>query len=127
MRFLLRAITRSYVQKLIVLLIADLLLFTKTNATNVSSITLVVGFVLLVITAYYISKGFLALLAFYGIRAKRPNYLALSISTIIGGLLALQSVGQLGVHDVIVVVLLAILAYFYSSYNSSVKRSSGDK
>jgi uncharacterized membrane protein YdbT with pleckstrin-like domain len=126
MRFLLRAITQGYIQKLIALLIIDALLFTNTNATNVSSITLVIGFVLLVMTTYYLTKGFLVLVAFYGIRAKRPNYLALSISTIIGGLLALQSVGELGLHDVIVVVLLGTLAYFYSSYNSSTKRSSGD-
>jgi high-affinity Fe2+/Pb2+ permease len=122
MKFIFKAFTKSNIQKLVILLLVDGLLFCNTNARNVSSIFLIVGFGLLLMTIFYIWLGLLSLLSFYGLVIHRPHYLALCLSILSGGLLALQSVGELSPHDIAVLVPISLLVYFYSSYSSSAKR-----
>jgi hypothetical protein len=98
------------------LFLVDLLLFSLTNATNVPSFLLIVGFIAMVVTIYFISFGLLKLASIYGIRIKRRRRSALYISALVGGLLALQSIDELSWHDTLVWLPLLLLAYLYSSY-----------
>jgi hypothetical protein len=122
MKFIFKAFTKSYVQKLLLLLLIDWALFCNTNARDVLSIVLIVGFAFLLMTVFYIWLGLLSLVNFYGFRIARPHYLAISLTVLSGGLLALQSVGELSPHDIAVLIPISLIVYFYSSYNSSSKR-----
>jgi hypothetical protein len=104
------------------LLAADGLLFGLSHPQRVPSFILGVAFVLLVITLYQIVLGLLMIANWYGLpgRAHRRRQARL-LTGVIGGLIALQSIGELGVRDILVAVPLALLAYLYISYGKSGK------
>jgi hypothetical protein len=126
MTIVLKALGQEYIQKLVTLLIIDIIFYTSSDAQNVSSLILMIGFILVLISTYYICRAILGTIALYGIKFKRPTYLSFYASIVLGSLLALQSVGELSPHDIVVLLPIGILAYLYSSYGSSPKRSSTD-
>ena len=120
---LFRLIGRQTVAGL-VLVAADALFFTTTNPNKVASSVLIVGFVLVALTIYGLLRVMLAAAAFYGLPLKnRGRRIALlsGISTAIG--VALQSLGELTLRDVIVLILLTGLVYVYTSYGRDQKRA----
>jgi predicted membrane protein len=118
MRLILKILAKGLFQKLIALLALDCLLYFSTNARNVASLILIVGFVLLLATSYYIFYGLIAISQLYGFKVHHQNRLALSLTGVFGALIALQSVGELSPHDVIVLLPLGLIAYLYSSYGA---------
>jgi hypothetical protein len=112
---------------LALVLLLDAILFGSINARTTSSLFLMAGFVLLLATLYYVLRGLLALAGFYGFKVKRPRYLAFYMSGILGCLIALQSIGELGSRDAAVLLPLGLLAYLYTSYGNSSKRLSGSE
>lgn len=107
-----------HLQKLIILLVLDVALWGTTDARSVSSLVLMLGFLLLLATTYYLLYELLALARFYGTAFKHQQRLALSLTGVIGCLVALQSVGELSPRDAAVLVPIGLLAYFYSSYGA---------
>jgi len=79
---------------------------------------LIIGFVLLMVTAYQVYKLLLSLLNLYGLGFRQQSRLAAYLTLFTGLLVALQSIGQLAPRDVLVLMLLSVIAYFYSGYNS---------
>jgi hypothetical protein len=116
MQFINRFIRRRHAWPIISLIIIDLCLFTATNAASVTSFMLIVGFVLLAVTLYYLIYGLLSLAGFYGVAIKQKRRPALYLTFLGGGLIALQSIGELSSRDIAVILPLAVLGYLYVSY-----------
>jgi len=100
------------------LLVADGLVFGMTDAGKVASFLLVVGFLLLIATIYCLFYGILAFARLYGLPIKRKRRLAGSLTGLTGCLVALQSVGELNIRDVLVLLPLVTIGYVYSFYGT---------
>lgn len=94
----------------------DAIVFGLTNADTVPSFMMMVAFLLLVATLYYTFRAGFRLVRAYGLTFKRERRIALYLTGVSAGLLALQSIGELGQRDVLILLPLAVLAYLYSSY-----------
>ena len=111
--------SHRYIKALVMggLLLADGLFFNMTNPNTVPSWALIVGFVLVSTTVYSLFTGICQLGSFYGlwsgVNAKRIARL-LGISS--GIAIALQSLGELSLRDVVVLLLLTAIAFVYISY-----------
>lgn len=112
-------------RRLLYLLTLDIALFGATNATTAPSFVVMVGFVCLAVTSYYLIYGLIGLSGFYGLNITRKRTLALYLTIVTGGLLALQSIGELGSRDVLVVLPLAVVGYLYSAYAKTSRRNLG--
>lgn len=100
-----------------VLLLADGLFFAKTDPQEISSVAIIGAFVLVAATAYVAVLYLLKLPEWYGIElGTRNRRVALTVSAAICSLLAMRSVNQLGMRDVMVLVPLSCIAYFYLHY-----------
>ena len=120
-----RSIARNkHFRQLICLLIADFLVFGLTDAQAVPSIMLMVGFLLLAATIYSLTNGILTFSKLYGLSIKNKQRLSASITGLVAGLIALQSIGQLNSRDIFVLLPLVALAYLYGLYLQMGKTSS---
>lgn len=104
------------------LLIMDAVVFGSKDADRVASFILIIGFLLLLTTFYYAAYGLLAFARLYGLPIKRKRRLAGSVTGLVGCLVALQSVGELNVRDVLVLLPLVIIGYIYSFYSTDSSR-----
>lgn len=104
-------------------LIMDMAFFTKTSASKVAPIVLILGFVLLVLTCYELIYGLLSVARLYGLPVRYKQRLAVYLSGVLGLILALQSIGELTPRDVLVLLPLATLGYIYGVYVTTHKRS----
>src|SRR5579884_4230692 len=104
--------------RLAAIIILDLLLFGGSNAAEVSSWVLIVALLALAATIYQLVYSLLSLLSWYGLKVRRRRRLSFWITAVIGGLLALHSIGELGPRDVAVLLPLAAVAYLYSAFVS---------
>jgi hypothetical protein len=104
--------------QLIVLLFAvDGIIFGLTDPQQVPSIMLAGGFLLLAITLYQLLLGLLQAANWYGLPgSKHRKRQARTLTGLVSGLIALQSIGELGSRDVLVLLPLAFVAYLYISY-----------
>lgn len=98
------------------LLIIDSLLFCLTDPANVPSFMLITGFLLVATSFYYLVRALIRASGLYGVKVPHPRRLALIITAISGGLLALQSMGELTGRDIVVLLPLLALSYLYVSY-----------
>lgn len=98
------------------LLIADMIFFGATDATKVAPYAVIIGFILLTLTCYWAVRGLLALSRLYGLNIKRSRSLSYYLTAVISGLLALQSIGDLGGFDLIVLLPLITVGYIYMTY-----------
>ncbi len=106
-----------HVAAALALLLADCLFFTMTNPNQVPSALLIVGFVLVALSIYGLLRGFLAMLVFYGLPlGGHERRLALYIGLAVALGVALQSLGELSPRDIVVLSLLSVIAYVYTSY-----------
>ncbi len=119
-----KIVSRSHFWSLTGLLAADTILFTATDPQEVPSIILIVGFLLLTATLYYFVRALLAVARWYGLLPSDSHRrrLARVITGLTAGLVALQSIGQLSIRDVLVLLPLTLLAYLYITYGRANKR-----
>ena len=111
---------RSKLRYFIALLIVDAMFFGLTDPAEVPSFALIIGFLLFTITLYQLIKGLFVLGSWYGLRFnKQQKRFARIVTGVIAGLIALQSMGQLGQRDILVLIPLALVAYLYMSYGRS--------
>lgn len=104
-------------RKLVGLVAIDGFIFGLTNARNVPSWGLIVGFLLLVATFYYLISGLLSLTKLYGLVLKRRRRLTVILTGLVSGLVALQSIGELNLFDILVLLPIMAIGYIYSAYN----------
>lgn len=119
MSFLTQLIKRLHFWRISGLLLADVLVFGMTNPNDTLSFMLIVGYVLLCITLYYLLDACLSLSRLYGAPLKHKKRFLRSAVLLISGLVALQSIGQLSSRDVLVLAPLSILFYLYIAYTRS--------
>lgn len=105
------------------LLVLDMILFSSTNATKVPSPVSIIGFVLLVLTIYGAISCLLSLGRLYGIRVPGQRQMAIYASVLLGGMLALQSIGELDKRDIWVWLPLIVIGYVYSAYVKTGRRN----
>lgn len=108
-------VNRHFLQ-LAVLLIIDAAVFGGTDPQRVPSFMLIVGFLFFTATIYRILGSLLAIPGLYGISLKHKRRLQRVATGLVAGLTALQSIGQLSSRDVMVLSLLALLLFLYTSY-----------
>jgi hypothetical protein len=98
------------------LLIIDSLVFGLTDPNKVPSFMLIVAFLLVAATLYCVTRVFIRVSRIYGFKVSHPRRLALILTSISGGLIALQSMGELTGRDMLVLLPLIVLSYLYVSY-----------
>jgi uncharacterized membrane protein YfhO len=123
MSFLTQRIKQVHFWRISLLLAADGLVFGATNPNDTASFMLIVGFILLCATVYYLLDGLLTLTKLYGIPLRHKKRFLKSMTLLISGLAALQSLGQLSSRDVLVLAPLSVLLYLYIAYSRSAKQS----
>ena len=102
------------------LLLADGLFFDLTNPNRVPSWALIVGFALVSATFYVLLLAMVRMAGFYGITTGTNGKRIARLLGISGGIaIALQSLGELSLRDIVVLLLLTAIAYGYTSYGSN--------
>jgi uncharacterized membrane protein YfhO len=120
-----KLLTHPRIRVILILLIADSLLFSLTNPDNVPSLMLISGFLLLAATFYYLVLGLMAVAGWYGLSTPKHRRRFARLTTgVVAGVIALQSIGELSARDILVLLPLAILAYLYVSYGQVNRRAS---
>ena len=94
---------------------ADLAVFGLFNTRTASVMVLFLGFLLLSANIYVLVKLALKLISLYGIKTRNNKRLSLTITGVIIFILALQSVGQINLRDIVVISVVASLIYLYTS------------
>lgn len=99
------------------LLMLDSAFFTFTNPSNVDSIVLFIGFLLLSTTLYLFITRLCAMGRLYGFQFDvHSRRIAMFGTGTIVVLLALQSLGELTTRDTVVALPLGLITYLYLSY-----------
>lgn len=100
------------------LVAVDILFFGITDPARAPSLLLMAGFLLLTYTLYVFLSLVVVIADHNGLSLgrHRHRYVAV-IASIVAMLIALQSMGELGGRDIIVLIPLAFLSYLYISYN----------
>ena len=107
------------VLKVLALWVCTVPLLILTNPTKLPSALLTAPFLLLFAAIYMTAKEILYLMSsgeqnkVIGMRVSRPRLIAVLIAAFPVLLLVLQSIGQLTTWDILTVVVLFIVAYFY--------------
>lgn len=104
------------------LIAADLLFFGLTDSTKVASPLIMIGYLLAVTTLFGLIYPVTALLRLYGLPIKRQKRVTACLTLVTGLLLALQSTGQLGPRDLVVIMPLALISYAYINYAKNLQR-----
>ncbi len=104
------------------LIVGDAIVFGAWNPDSAPSLVLIIGFLLLIANVYALSLGLLKLASWYGLMpSKQLRRLARIATSLFGGLIALQSIGELSPRDVLVLLPFVLLTYLYVSYGRGEK------
>lgn len=122
MRYLTLLIRRIHFWRITGLLVADSLLFGTTDPRDTPSFMLIVGFLLLSATIYYMLDGLFALTKLYGLPVRHRRRALRTMTLLVSGLLALQSIGQLSARDILILAPLTSLLYFYVAYSKAARQ-----
>ena len=99
------------------LFVVDALFFSLVNPVQAHAVVTIVGFVLLVLTLYVLIDFLLAVserIIPFSAHAKRR--MALATTLVAALLIAMQSIGQLTVKDILAVIPLIVVLSIYFSY-----------
>lgn len=99
-----------------VLFILDFAYFGTTNVSKISAFLMIIGFVFLMANVYFLIYKAIGLVRLYGLPVVRRTRLSMYLTGAIGLLVALQSIGELSLKDILVMLPLALIAYLYQSY-----------
>ena len=113
---------RHFWQALVVL-IADVAFFTRTDASKIAPFLLIVGILLLAVTCYELMYGLLSFARLYGLPIRHNKRLAVYLSGTLVVIVALQSIGELTTRDILVLLPLATIGYIYGMYASTRRRN----
>lgn len=102
------------------LLVVDCLVFGLINPHTTPSFMLAAGFLLLAANIYYLLLNCLRLGKWYGLGSGvHQRRFARTVAGVLSGLIALQSIGELGMRDIVLALPLVLIAYIYMSYGKS--------
>lgn len=109
--------------QIIILLAIDAAFFSSTNASKVAPIVLIIGFLLLLVSCYLVIYALLSAARLYGLPLRHKKQFAVFLSLIAGLVLALQSIGELSLRDILVLLPLVTIGYLYTMYSSAHRRN----
>jgi len=112
-----RLLANRKVRYLLLLVIVDLVIFFGFNPKTAPSIVVVGGFLLLVLSIYMFTLLICELIGkyWYPVGA-RSGKIALLVTICLGLVIGLESIGQLSVRDMLAIIPLLAIIYFYLSY-----------
>lgn len=114
---LLNSINRKKAVPLLLLGALDVAVFTLVNPRNAPSVLVMAGFFLLVVTFYVLLSRLLGLASnFISIPAGRRKKLTLLITICVTVTIGMQSIGQFSLRDLLAIVPIVVVLYFYLSY-----------
>lgn len=110
----------SHTGRIAALLIVDALFFGMTDPADVPSFALIIGFLLFSATLYLFVQSLFRMGKWYGFSfGKHQQRMAKILTGVIAAIVALQSMGQLGGRDILVLIPFMLVAYLYTSYGKS--------
>ena len=116
----------KHIVSLGVICLLDILLFMMSNPRNAPPLILMIGFLLAVATLYYAIRLGLAVAKFYGVPlGGHAARVAVAMTAVSGSLMALQTMGQLTVRDVVILLPFLVLAYGYFNYAKTASKARG--
>jgi hypothetical protein len=101
------------------IVVLDALFFGFTNPKRVTSLMLIVGFMIVVVTIYASLRLVLSIGEVYSPWFQRQRRPIGYITGVLAAMLALQSIGQLALRDVVVLLVLSSVLAVYYDYNKS--------
>lgn len=104
-----------------VLIIINVGFFGLTDPSKVNSGLLIVGYLLLVVTLFAAFRLFARAISLYGVPQTHANRIMGMFGGILSLCLALSSVGELSMRDLVVIIPLAVLLYIYLFYAKAAK------
>ena len=111
------------VQGAVGLILSDIAVFSSVDPRKASAGWLIIGYVLIALTAFGICHMIADTLRGYGSTAYHVGSRLLKyVAIIIVGLIGLQSIGQLTTKDIVTMLPLAVLAYWYFGYGKSIRK-----
>jgi len=111
-----------HIQLTIGLVLIDLIYFSDTSATDSKPLIIFTGFILIGLTFYAFINGIMKFLSLYGIKIRQISRFSAFISIFLIIILALQSIGELSIKDVLVLLPITLITYVYSSYFKKASR-----
>lgn len=99
--------------------VIDTLFFGFTNPARVPSLLLIVGFGLVVVTLFVGLRLLLSIGEIYNPWFRRQRRPVGYITGVLAAMLALQSIGQLSLRDVVVLLVLSAVLAVYYDYSKS--------
>lgn len=105
------------------LLVVDAVVFGGSDPQKVPSMVLIVAFLLLTATFYFLARGLIKAAGWYGIKTRHPGRLAAVITVVTAVIMALQSTGELTGRDILVLLPFVVIGYLYASYGSKRQNS----
>lgn len=119
----LKTLVRHQFWSTVVIIGLDGLFFGLTSPAKVAAPTLFIGFLLVVVTLYKTLQAVSKVASWYGIRFGRHKQRFLRLLTgVIAGIIALQSIGELTIRDLVVILPLALVSYLYLSVAPTLER-----
>jgi len=112
----------SALTKLAIVAVADVSFFSVIDPRKENVFILVVACVLVGVSVYAACRVVVWLLAkAFAISSAAQKRVAISVTVAVTFLVLMQSIGQLGPRDILAVVPLALVAYFYMAYASKAR------
>jgi membrane-associated HD superfamily phosphohydrolase len=109
--------TRRKLIRLGILFVLDALFFSLVNPNNTYAIVIVAGYILLIITLYVLIDFLLAVSErIIPFSAHTKRRMAVATTLVLALLIAMQSIGQLTVRDILAVIPLVVVLSLYFSY-----------
>ena len=95
--------------------------FGLTDPNKVDSGLLIIGYLLLVVTLFAVMRLLARVISLYGVPKNQANRVMGMTGGVISLCLALSSVGELSMRDLVVILPLAALLYIYLFYAKAAK------
>jgi hypothetical protein len=103
------------------LIVIDMGFFGLTDPNKVDSGLLIIGYLLLVVTLFAVMRLLARVISLYGVPKNQANRVMGMTGGVISLCLALSSVGELSMRDLVVILPLAALLYIYLFYAKAAK------
>ena len=94
------------------------MVFGGTDPQKVPSVMLIVAFLLLTATFYYLVRNLIKAIRWYGVKTRHPGRLAAVVTLVGAFIVALQSIGELTGRDILVLLPFVVIGYVYASFGS---------
>lgn len=102
---------------ILAIILIDTIFYSFTNPETGSTLLLILGFLVIALTVYIFLNAILRFVTSYGISNRRYSHrISLFSSGVLIGMMALQSIGELTMKDILIFIPLSSILYMYITY-----------